>query len=368
MTTAQNITFINLESLELDKLNPRLPSSYRKKNPTEGDIINWMLGDASIIELMLAIGNAGFFVGEALLVIEGDNNKYIVIEGNRRLASTILLSTPELAKIHNKKINAVINETKERPSSIPCIVFNNREDINKYLGYRHVTGIKSWGALQKARYLSELQQDYTTISFSEQCRELAKSIGSRSDHVRKLLVAYQVYEQIEDSGFYKIRDLDETSIFFNYYSDSLSRENIRDFIGIDIKSESPIEHLKTDNLEELTKWFFEKNEQGKPRVLGDSKHLGMLDKVLENEEAKEYFRAGEASILESYQIVSVSSDSFNQEIEMALAGLKRAQSIIHKIDHHDNIEPLKTKLKEIYNLARNMTSIVQSSEDNEWND
>lgn len=59
--TKQNIQFIPLEKLELDKANPRLPSKFKRGNLTKSDIVNWMLGDASIIELMLAIGNSGFF-------------------------------------------------------------------------------------------------------------------------------------------------------------------------------------------------------------------------------------------------------------------------------------------------------------------
>lgn len=361
------IEFIPVDMLELDKCNPRLPSTFRKNVVSEKDIINWMLQDASIVELMLAIGNSGFFIGESLLVIK-ERSGYIVVEGNRRLTSTKLLCNPELAEVHKKKIASVISETSERPKEIPCIVFKNRSEINRYLGYRHVTGVKSWGALQKARYLSELREGFSNIDFTQQCRELAKLIGSRSDHVKKLLIAFELYEQIEDNGFFKIRDLDETSIFFNYYSDSLSRENIRDFLGVDIKSESPLDDLKTENLKELTRWFFEKNEQGKSRILGDSSHLGMLDKVLENTEAKEYFIQGTGSLHDAFQIVSVSSESFNQEIEMSLAGLKRAQNIIHKVNRHSNSESIKTKLKEIYNLARNMASIVERSEDDDWHD
>ena len=364
--TKQNIEFIPLEKLELDKANPRLPSKFKRGNLTTPDIVNWMLGDASIIELMLAIGNSGFFIGESLLVTE-ENGKFVVIEGNRRLTSTILLNDPKLAQIHKKKIDQVIKETSARPTELPCIVFSSREDINKYLGYRHVTGVKSWGILQKARYLTELKKEHVTLSFSKQCRELAKSIGSRSDHVRKLLVAYELYESIEDNGFYKIKGLDETTIFFNY-ADSLSRDAIRNFIGVDIKSENPAEDINHENLEELTKWFFEKNDQNKARVLGDSTHLIMLDKILENPEARDYFRTGSGTIHDAYQIVSVSSESFNHEIDMALAGLKRAQNIIHKVEKNKNSEAVKTRLKEIFMLAKNMKSIVESAEDEGWND
>ncbi|MEY8214282.1 MAG: hypothetical protein RPR97_07335, partial [Colwellia sp.] len=130
----QNIQKIKLSELELDRKNPRLPSKFGKKNLSKSDIVNWMLGDASIIELMLAIGNSGFFIGEALLVVQELNGKYTVIEGNRRLTSVILLNEPGLAKIHSKKVDQVIQGATHKPKKIPCIVFDERSEINKYLG------------------------------------------------------------------------------------------------------------------------------------------------------------------------------------------------------------------------------------------
>ena len=131
---------INLNELHLDIKNPRLPLSVQSQGLDEKKIINWMLQDASIIELMLAIGQNGFFIGESLLVVEEDN-RYIVVEGNRRLTSLKLLSNPSLAEIHTKKIEKVLEETQNRPIEIPCILFDNRSEITQYLGYRHVTGV-----------------------------------------------------------------------------------------------------------------------------------------------------------------------------------------------------------------------------------
>ncbi|WP_028114357.1 hypothetical protein [Ferrimonas kyonanensis] len=361
----QKIDFISLSKLELDKDNPRLPSQFRKGRVTQEKIVNWMLEDASIIELMLAIGQQGFFIGESLLVIE-EKNKYVVIEGNRRLTSTILLSNPDIAKVHKKKISKVLSETPHRPQEIPCIVFKNRAEITKYLGYRHVTGIKSWGILPKARYLNQLKSELDAQDFIDQCRELAKSIGSRSDYVRKLLVAYAIYEIVEDEAFFRIRGLDETTIYFNYYSDSLSRDNIRNFINVDMASSDPTANVNVENLKLLTTWFFEKNENQRTRLLGDSKHLSMLDKVLSDECATEYFKTGSGSIQDAYDTISVTTDSFNQKIDIALSTLKQANDIIHKVDKHH--ESVNGKLKEIFRLAKNMKVAIESMADGEWDD
>lgn len=366
-TSPRNISYINLTELQLDKGNPRLPSKFRKDNVEPETIVNWMLEDASIVELMLAIGQAGFFVGESLLVIPNEvQDGYIVVEGNRRLTSLLLLSDPSIANIHNKKIAAVIEETEERPTEIPCIVFNARSEIQKYLGFRHVTGIKSWGVLSKARYLSELRETLEEATFKKHCRELAKAIGSRSDHVRKLLVGFSIYEQIEDDGFFKIANLDETTFHFNYLADSLSRENIRDYINVKITEEDPVSDLNSKKLKILIKWFFEKNEHGKSRVLGDSKNLGMLNDVLGNEEALDYFNTGTGSLKDAHTLMSVSSDSYHRELELSLAALKRAQSIAHHIESHHSSD--LNKLKEIFQLAKSMKVVVEQKSGGDWDE
>ena len=364
----QNIQFIKLDNIKLDAKNPRLPSTMRKNKLDTSVIVNWMLEDASIIELMLAIGQAGFFIGEALLVVEDDseNGKYIVVEGNRRLTSVILLNNPKLATSQKMKIAKVLEETTERPQELPCIIFSSRDEINKYLGYRHITGVKSWGILPKARYLNQLLEELDDEEFIQKCRKLAKSIGSRSDYVRNLLTAYSLYLMIEDNAFFKIPQLDETTLHFNYLVDSLSRENIRNYINIDLKSNIPTENLNIERLELLTRWFFEKNENGRSRVLGDSSNLGMLDKVLGDKEAEEYFRSGKGSVQEAYHLVSITADSFIQEIEIALSKLKNANNIIHNVEQHHN--SVKTKLKEIYVLAKNMKVIIDSMTEDGWDD
>ncbi len=362
--TQQNIELINIDEIILDASNPRLPSSFRKKKLTQEEIINWMLEDASIIELMLAIGQSGFFIGEAILVVkEGD--KYIAIEGNRRLTSVKLLSNPDVAKIHRKRIDKVIEESEHRPEKIPCIVFDSRERINKYLGFRHVTGVKSWGILQKARYLNQLCNERPeNLSFTEKCRQLAKSIGSKADYVKRLITAFKVYEIVEDNAFYKIKDLDETTIFFNYYSDALDRENIRNYVELEIDYQGEISKVNKEHLEEITKWFFEKNQQNKSRVIGDSKNLTMLDKVIGDSVAFEYFKNGSSSLTEAFNIISLNADDFFSEIDSSLLAIKRANNMIHNIE--TNLESVCIKLKEISRISKGLNSIIESRREDDW--
>lgn len=360
---SNNIEFISLDNLILDDENPRLPISFRKTERSKERIVNWLLEDASIIELMLAIGQNDFFIGEALLVIKStDTEKYIVVEGNRRLASLFLLTDSNIAKIHTKKIEKVLQETEFRPTNIPCIIFNERSEVLQYLGYRHITGIKSWSLVAKARYLNSLFENINETTLSEASRELAKKIGSRSDYVKKILVSYQIYMIIEDNGFYKIPSLDDTNFHFNYISDSLSKKHIRNFISVDLTKEAPLGNLNEKHLKELINWFFRKNENNKSQVLGNSEQLKNLNEVLVNKDALKYFRE-QGSLKQALKYVKQSEDTFHNDISDALQLLKHANSYIHNVTNHysNDIETLK----EINGLCRVMRDAIQGKDD-EW--
>lgn len=353
----RQIEFIKLDKLKLDFENPRLPI----QTSTESDIIEWMLADASILELMLAIGQNDFFIGEALLVIK-DKDDFIVLEGNRRLTALKILNNPELATIHKRKIEQILDETKERPTNIPCIIFNNREEVLKYLGYRHVTGVKSWGILAKAKYLTQLSKMSQKTSFKEQSRELAKQIGSKSDYVIRLLTGYEIYKIIEDNNFYKIPKLDKTTFFFNYIADSLNRENINIFIGVDLDSDNPLEKLNNNNLRALIHWFFEKNSQNRSRVLGNSSDLTKLNQVLGDEDATNKFING-SSLDDAIDSLEFSDDRFSRELSYSLKSLENANSFIHKFDEHNN-QDIDT-LKDIVKLCRIIKDTIEEKKDND---
>ena len=349
---SQQIEYINLEKLHLDKLNPRLPLSLH--NQREKEIIEWMLLDASIIELMLAIGENDFFIGEALLVIK-DKDNYIVVEGNRRLTALKLLKKPSLANIHQRKIQQVLEITKYRPDSIPCIIFNDRSEILNYLGYRHVTGIKSWGILAKARYLYSLvnQNNYNLTKIS---KELAKKIGSKSDYVRRMLISYEIFEIIKDNKFYNIPNLNEDSFYFNYIVDSLRYENIRKFLNVNLENDNWKEEIDLDNLKILIKLFFEKNSENRSRVLGTSDNLKKLSKIFSNKEVTKRF-LDELSLKEAFSLIEVDSSTFSYELDTSLKHLKLAHSYIYKISkHNDNDIDI---LKEIVNLCKILKNDIE---------
>jgi hypothetical protein len=348
--------YISLENLLLDTYYPRLPKSEQGKD--EESVIDFMLLDASLIELMLAIGENDFFPGEQLLVVKDSDGKYKVIEGNRRLSAVKLLSNPDLARVQKIKIEKVLEETKYRPQEIPCLIFNSESEIHNYLGYRHITGIKEWKLLEKARYLNGLRREnYSNISINQASREIAKIIGSRMDYVRRILVGFEIYSIIEDEDFFKVRDLDDTTFHFNYIADSLNKSHINDFLGVDLTAERPTENLNEGNLKKWTKWLFEKNEQNRTRLIGTSGDLSKLNKILGNETARKAWDEKGLDLDRAYELTEDLSQIFSEAIKKSIEYLEQADNIVHRISE------FYIELEEDLTSIRKLTVKIKNAKD-----
>ena len=347
---SQQFKQIPVSDLKLDVFNPRLPKSKQGKD--EKTVIEYMLLEAATLELMLAIAENDFFAGELLLVVkdETDDGKYIAIEGNRRLTAVKLLHDPTLTSVKKIAVKEIIDNAKFKPATLPCLVFEDKNNILKYLGFRHITGIKSWRLLEKGRYLFELRNsdDFKNLSFLDASREIAKIIGSNSGYVKRLLVSFELYKVVEDEAFYQIDGLNDTRFFLNYFTDGLNKDNIRNFIKVSLNTENPLENLNNEHLKKLTHWWFEKSE-GQSRVSGDSEGLKLLDKVIGHQGALTAFERG-LSIYEAYEITNDFDIQFENRIKESLKSIERAYSLSPKVkkfyaEFSEDIQTIKSTVE-----------------------
>lgn len=223
MADQKTTILVPVKNLRFDPDNPRLPSTVNGNK--ESEVIEWMLDDATLPELMAAIGEQDYFPGEPLLVVPADQRKddiYTVVEGNRRLAAVKLLQNPGLAPMGSKKVQIISDEAKKRPGELPALVFDKRDDILRYLGYRHVTGIKEWNPLAKARYLEQLAQKSKGPYSKKKFQAMARTIGSHWDYVARLLTGLAIYKLMESRSFFGIQGLDENDIEFAVLTTALS--------------------------------------------------------------------------------------------------------------------------------------------------
>jgi hypothetical protein len=329
----KEIEYQDISQLKFDPENPRIPRKIDREH--ESEVIKWMLKDASLIELMESIAINGFFSGEPLLAIK-ENGFYIIIEGNRRLAACKLLNKTVEVDFMKISVSEVVNSAPKIniPLELPLVVFDKKEEVLSYLGFKHVTGVKSWGSLAKARYLYELYKLNDSPKDKVFYKDLAKRIGSRSDYVKNLIVSYQLYLRIERNSFFKIKNLDDDNFEFSKLSDSSTRySNITDYLGLELNTEDPLSNLNLESLENLTKWLFEKNSQNKTRV-GDNRNIRVLNAIVGNERALNAFSNGK-TLEEAKNLTSLPSEIMKGSITDALEKVKVAWQILPEVKKTD---------------------------------
>lgn len=333
----QEIQRINLSDLELDKLNPRLPESLHQVFD-EKDAIKHYIKNSGIVELMVSIGENGFFIGEALLVIKNKNGKYTVVEGNRRLTALKLLDNPSLAIVSQNKINDARELSTKLPiDELPCIEFENREKVIKYLGYKHVTGIKSWNALSKAVYMEEIyrtiENEDKSLSENEIYIKIARSIGSTRPYVARILESLSLYRIVQKKDFYDIEGLDDKEFKFVNLSDSLNRSNLREFL-----IDKDTQEIKKENLKTWTKWFFEYANINKQKVKGISNQLKDLDLIVSSEKALAAFNHG-STLVHAVRLAQDYSVILEESIQNAIKELEIADDALINVEEpYDTLE------------------------------
>ena len=339
-----------VKNLLFDPKNPRFPRAGTGDN--EPDAIRWMLDNANIIELMNSIGEQGFFIGEPLAVIPSTDlsGKFEVVEGNRRLTAVRLLNDPALASTKKKSVEEASKAARHKPKKLPCLIFKNQDEVLHFLAFRHVTGVLAWNPLQKARYLRRLatSDECKKLAKPELRRRLAREIGTRPDHVGKLLAGLAVYEALEDQSFFGIPGLEDAEGWYSVLTTAItSYSSIAGFIGLSGVTDDDTSKLKEANLRKLADWLFRKNSEGDARVR-ESRDIQKLGRVVANPDALKKFEDG-SPLEEADMLTEGPREAFREALRHAKVRMELARDLVHKLDkieEHDFAE-----IRDIRNLA-----------------
>lgn len=317
--TGAVVTTIKTEQLEFDPENPRF---YRLNDASsETQVIDEMLDEEGVTDLMLSIGQKGYFEGEPLLVVSPSGAApFIVVEGNRRLAAVKLLNGEiQPPNRRRKSIDRIREEAEEAdfPTELPCLIYKERREVLRYLGYRHITGIKEWDALSKAKYLSELRNEfYNDYDLRAQMKALANDIGSRSDYVAQLLTALALYVKAENTKKFFGLPITAQDIEFSYLTTALNYSNICEWLGLEGKGDVEMENLKADNLKRAFSWFFSKNQDGHT-VLGETRNLQDLASIVRSKRAVAVLESSK-NLSEAYLYTDGPQKALETVLEQAL--------------------------------------------------
>lgn len=285
----KSIEPMDRDKLLLDAANPRLSSC--ESGTDQDSLVRVLWEEMAVSEVALSIAANGYFIEEPLFVVPGDpsrqeeRGKWIVVEGNRRLAAVKLLCDENLRRAVGATDLPTITATARKAlDMLPVSVYDSKESLWEYFGFRHVNGPKEWDSFSKAAYIAQVRREYDVP-----LNEIARKIGDQHSTVTRIYRGFVLLEQAEKHTGFKREDRIANRFHFSHLYTAADQKEFQSFLGVDPLGslrDNPVPSKHLPQLEELMVWLFGSKKDGKaPVVQQQNPDLKRLRSVLGNRQA-----------------------------------------------------------------------------------
>ncbi len=294
---------VKLDQLLLDPNNPRfaefdensnqVPEIRFAEDKIKKDTYERMK-EFDVSELRDNIKAVGYLPMDRIVIREWAGNKsskekplYVVIEGNRRVTALKWLmelndkgrETLEPDQIDNfTNVPALLLDTSIAPDSVKLVL----------PGLRHISGIKEWGAYQKAKAVITLRE----IGMST--NDVAQSLGLTARAANQLWRSYLALEQMKDDDEFgnKVHPR-----MYSYFEEIIKQPKLKEWLGWD---DNQGKFTNEQRLKEMYGWIVgetpdEDSEPIEPK-LREAKSVRKLAKFIDDEKVLALFRAPDGTL------------------------------------------------------------------------
>ena len=241
---------VKVENIYLDPNNPRfaldlkesIPDHRIKEDGIQKDRLE-RLKNIGINDLIGSIMKYGFLTIDRVIVRPIDEQNFVVVEGNRRIAALkIVKEMHERGQISlDEKIVNTLNE-------IEVLVYRgDKKDIAWTVqGFRHLTGIRNWPPLQQAKFITENFFEEMKLSFSE----IAKLLNMKSAQIGIMIRSYYGYKQAEEDDEF---GEEITPDKFSMFSEAIFKKpSLKSWLGWDDRDRK---FKNTENFKKFLSWI-----------------------------------------------------------------------------------------------------------------
>lgn len=165
------------DDLHLDPSNVRLETASAK---VEADIIEDLFDNENAFELVDAIAKVGYLTHEVPVAVK-TKGKYIVVEGNRRLAALKAIQNPMIVPTYRARVETAskaMGKNRSRLASIEVMVAPNRPQADELIAALHTSNPRrAWSPARQAAFFqaqidsgrkySQLVSRYPTIDVAD---------------------------------------------------------------------------------------------------------------------------------------------------------------------------------------------------------
>ena len=359
MAIGTELKYAKLDELYLDPMNPRLGRNNTGRDVSQERVLE-LMGNWKLDELALSyLESGGFWTHEAVLVTKEElygKPRLVVIEGNRRIAALRYLYDAINERAATRKLKEIA-ESKAAPEGlfeeIPYVEVGSRDEIESFLGFRHVTGIKEWKPAEKAEYIAKMIDD-RGMSYEQVMRK----IGSKTTIVRRHYIAYRLLLQIENVSE------EELQKRFSVMYLSLRTQGVQKYLKIDIYADpetakKPVPKKHRDNLANFALWLFGDSEKERLPLFTDSRQVDNFGRILESNEAVEYLKRTEKPSFEvSLRISGGDEPEIIKLVETAADNIEMALTRAHFFKKSKKLKKAVERLaKDTKQMLKNFPSV-----------
>lgn len=265
----------HIDNLFLDPNNPRFVSPEWEyisedniiKPSIQNNITGKLISGFGIEKLASNIKINGFLKIDRVVVkiINGTEDKYVVLEGNRRICAAKLVY--DFAKTNSELPDDVVDSV----TNIECLEYIGTDTKASWIfqGLRHISGITDWPPFNKAKLLVEqMASDYLTLT------QVGERFGITAYAAGQWVRGFRAFQQAsEDSDF--IHELDIKS--YPYFQEIFGRSSsgVREWLEWD-ENERIFKNVL--NLDEFISWLYPReDEESDAFGSWDKRHLRIRD-------------------------------------------------------------------------------------------
>lgn len=239
------VFFVASDKLLLDPDNPRLPEEVQ--GGTQASLLAYLESHDALHELAASFVANGFFQNEPLVVLpEREDGTRVVVEGNRRL-STLLILLQEPAALESELAfdldPAPSSERLDQLRSVPVFEISDASELNAYLGFRHISGIRRWGAEPKARFIARAVDEMAANDSRAPFYDVGRLVGSNAGGVRSSYIALKVLRLARQETDINVRPI--MSQRFGVWMRLLGTANVPTYLGLDKGAREHAEVLRS---------------------------------------------------------------------------------------------------------------------------
>lgn len=292
---SRTVDYLNVPDLEFDLRNPRYGAAARTIN-TEIEALDHIVNQFGVDDVLSSIAVNGFFDSEPLVGLRiSPEQKVKIVEGNRRLAASLILLNDDRAKnqgkLREKFTDRIARGINPEDFKIPVIVYEGEQgakDVLPYIGVRHIVGFLEWDSYAKADWVDRvLREDSIKLS------EIVEMLGDKNGTIKRMLAGYRFINQAINIGQFRSDQSQRKGrgsnpdYPFSWVYTALDNKPIKDFVGFleeadGTPKEKPIPPENEEEAGWLLKFLFGDRNNGIAAVVEDSREIGELAKLIQH--------------------------------------------------------------------------------------